>query len=147
LQQNISKRLAQQKERLALQQYQLSEVEAQLPEALREGPNVRSVYADLKRPFAIDKRVGSDAYQALGSPSGYGPNSGGAELYRNLVTEVGSKEAANKRLAELGFDGITHIGGMGHGQPHRVYIAFSPDTVYPSVNVDALRGLSTQYPQ
>lgn len=109
--------------------------------------NVRPVYADLKRPFTMDKRVGIDTYEALGSPSGYGSNTSGQQLYENLVSELGSKEAVNKHLQELGFDGITHIGGANTGgQAHRVYIAFSPDTVYPSVNVDALRGLSTQYP-
>jgi hypothetical protein len=102
------------------------------------GANIRPVYADLKRPFDMDRRVGYDAYAALGSPSGYGPNTSGQQLYENLVSALGSKEAANRRLAELGYDGITHIGGANTGTaPHRVFIAFSEDTVYPSFNVDA----------
>ena len=52
------------------------------------------------------------------------------------MTEVGSKEAANQRLHELGYDGITHLGGLGE---HQVYIAFSPEHVYPAPAVEALR--------
>jgi hypothetical protein len=48
------------------------------------------------------------------------------------------KEQTNRLLQRQGYDGITHIGGRARNEPHRAYIAFSPDQVYPSFNVDAL---------
>lgn len=42
-------------------------------------------------------------------------------------------------LARGGYDSIRHVGGGNTGTaPHQVYIAFSPDQVYPSFGIDAL---------
>jgi hypothetical protein len=117
--------------------------------------NIRPVYADLKRPFDIDappppdlldmvQEIGADHYL---KPDGSPDIPTGQELYKVLSRHFGGKDEANDWLAANGYDGITHLGGaVTGGQPHRVYIAFSPDSIYPSVNVEALRGMSTQYP-
>jgi len=80
-------------------------------------PNVRPVYADVRKPFDLD---------------------GGKAFYDNLVTMLGSKEAANQRLQAMGYDGLTYAGGTVVGsQPHRVTVAFSPSQVHSSFGIDA----------
>jgi hypothetical protein len=114
-------------------------------------PNVRPVYADLQNPFDIEGTAEASLIRALrqdfGSrPLGHNahtPTTGmpNSTIYRVLEQELGDRAAANQWLQENGYDGITHIGGANTGTaPHRVYIAFSPDNVYPSFNVDALPG-------
>jgi hypothetical protein len=127
--------------------------------AHREVPapaNVRPVYADLKRPFAIDGRiapaqadalleaVGYEAHEAHALRSQYADINGdrvadgleGKDLYRILTDHHASKAGVNTLLQEHGYDGITHLGGLGE---HQVYIAFSPEHVYPAPAVEALR--------
>jgi hypothetical protein len=99
-------------------------------------PNARPVYADLKRPFDIEGRVSADdLQQLLGQSVPWSHPITGEAAYKELLSRLGSKDAANARLQALGYDGITHLGGKG---THQVYIAFSPEQVYPSFNVDAL---------
>ena len=109
------------------------------------GANVRPVYADLKKPFDIEApadagllktldEVGFDYYTKWGTNE---PDiATNKDLYETLLRNLGDKAEVNDWLRANGYDGITHIGGRGGGQPHRVYIAFSPEHVYPSVNVE-----------
>lgn len=126
----------------------------------RDPANIRPVYADLKKPFDIEASIpeaeARRLFEALPDATpenvayrldrhrparwyGQAPvEMTGEQLYHELGFNLRSDKAAiNKLLQEAGYDGITHIGGtVTGGQPHRVYIAFSPDTVYPSVNVE-----------
>lgn len=128
-------------------QLQLEGAERDLVQSLSEGPHIRPVYADLKRPFDMGGRELSmeDTIALSEAASRIQPDVNiyhvNPELaYKEMVLKLGSKEAANRALQEAGYDGITHMGGAVTGGPsHRVYISFSPDTVYPSFNVDALR--------
>lgn len=110
--------------------------------------NIRPVYADLKRPFDIDapaepalvKRLDELGWDYYQTPEGKPDIATNKELYQTLTRNMeGNKAEVNDWLAENGYDGITHIGGgMTGGQPHRVYIAFSPEQVYPAPNVEGL---------
>jgi hypothetical protein len=103
--------------RAAAKELQISADMQASPWAYRSTPNVRPVYADVRKPFDLDS---------------------GKTFYTNLVTALGSKEAANQRLQALGYDGLTHAGGTVIGShPHRVYIAFSPSQVHSSFGIDA----------
>jgi hypothetical protein len=101
------------------------------------GANVRPVYADLKRPFDMERMYTPDElYQVAQISSREGMR--GHELYDFLAQSLHGKDQANAALRQAGYDGITHIGGGVTGsEPHRVYIAFSPEHVYPSVNVES----------
>lgn len=49
------------------------------------------------------------------------------------------KAGLNAALQDIGYDGITHIGGaLTDNPPHRVWIAFSPDQVHPYFETKAL---------
>ncbi len=130
-----------------------------ITQMLPDTPNVRPVYADLKRPFAIDGRiapaqadalleaVGYDAHEAQALRSQFADINGdrvadglaGKDLYRILTDHHASKAGVNALLQEQGYDGITHMGGNTSGPVHRVYVSFSSDNVYPAPNVEALR--------
>jgi len=126
----------------------------QTPPDIAPSPNIRPVYADLKRPFDMEQLLGVDEAKGfvdtiledignvkskrLIDQVASGGQLQGKQLY-NILTDVFEKNEVNKRLQRLGYDGITHMGGaVTGGQPHRVYIAFSPEQVYPSFGVDAL---------
>lgn len=144
----------------------MSEAGQYFPSVFERPANIRPVYADLKNPFDMEGRLNEAAVRKLlgqspgteyesvdnmlsgwfqrppGSRATHELSMSGHDTYNLLVQRGfgGDKNAANAFLAEQGYDGITHMGGaVTGGQPHRVYISFSPDTVYPSFNVDALR--------
>ncbi len=116
--------------------------------------NLRPVYADLKRPFAIDATYPPRQFTPLlrsgAQDAGYGriedlldahgdsPMSG-QDLYNALTRVMGDKGAVSDLLQRQGYDGITHMGGNTSGPVHRVYVSFSSDNVYPAPNVEALR--------
>lgn len=123
------------------------------------GGNVRPVYADLKRPFDINadyltprdldqlaaatRRHGlhADFADRLGeATAGNHPvQPWGTRIYEELAAALGKAET-NHLLQDAGYDGITHVGGGNTGTaPHQVYIAFSPEHVYPAPAVEALR--------
>jgi len=104
---------------------------------------VRPAFLDLKNPFDADQLLSQpEALQLIGRLSQKLPNYDwkmvqdeltktqsvtGAGLYQAVATTV-DKGALNSALQDLGYDGITHIGG---GQePHRVWIAFKPEQVH-----------------
>jgi ADP-Ribosyltransferase in polyvalent proteins len=134
------------------------------PWMFRDPANIRPTYADLKKPFDLNAPMSEqEATRLLGAAPGASTESitnmlggymrgrlGGArslhmtgeDLYQVLSVRGfgGDKAATNQFLQAQGYDGITHIGGGNTGNvPHQVYIAFSPEQVYPSFNVDALR--------
>jgi len=122
----------------------------------RGTPNVRPVYADLKRPFDIDAPIGAadvervlratkdPAALARAEAAGRGGSAAlsgmtGQDAYQMLTSYV-DKGAAADALRQAGYDGITHVGGGTTGTaPHQVYIAFSPEHVYPAPAVEALK--------
>ena len=157
LQARDAQRIAQQQRQIAETEAGLEQAERDVFQAYREGPHVRPTYADLKKPFDINAPFDATAVNTAleGLPkkdaariiegTRLAINQSGAKLtnstfYEGLIQAFGGKEQANAYLQKLGYDGITHVGGaiMG-GEPHQVYIAFSPEQVYPSFNVDALR--------
>jgi hypothetical protein len=100
-----------------------------------KNPNIRPVYLNIQQPFALDARYDVDQVSALtGRATVFGRMEGwsGHDIYTAIESDTGSKEATNHRLQDLGFDGITHIGGQNTGNPpHRVWIAFHPDQILP----------------
>lgn len=130
---------------------------------LFESPaNVRPVYLDIKNPFDMDASVSEQtAKTLLGATPGASTESmanmlsgymrgrlgvaqtlqmQGSDLYQLLAVRGfgGDKAALNQFLQEQGYDGITHTGGaVTGGQPHQVYIAFSPEQVIPSFELEA----------
>ncbi len=119
-----------------------------------DGANIRPVYADLKRPFAIDATYAPQQFTPLlrsgAQDAGYGgiedlldahgdSAMSGQDLYTALTRVMGDKAAVSDLLQRQGYDGITHMGGNTSGPVHRVFIAFSPEHVYPAPNVEALR--------
>jgi hypothetical protein len=133
-------------------QLQLEGAERDLVQSLSEGPHIRPVYADLKRPFDMEGSLSKAQAQTLLEAVGYSEPSivrftgrygrrgiPSKDVYQQMSYQAGEKQGANQALQEAGYDGITHMGGaVTGGQPHRVYIAFSPEQVYPSFGVDAL---------
>jgi len=59
----------------------------------------------------------------------------GHEVYRELSGNLG-RSAGYEVLRQLGYDGITHVGGniMGGGHEHRVWIAFEPNQIKSTDN-------------
>ena len=130
--------------------------QVELQELLRQkglvgAPNVRPVYPNVTQPFDIDADIPLEVAHRLLAAAGMDPTlsqamvSGeatGGDVYRALTSFLSDKNAVNRVLADAGYDGITHVamGGSGvPGVPRRVAIAFSPDQVYPSFGIDALR--------
>lgn len=134
---------------------------SQSPWLYRDPAHLRPVYADLKQPFDLDavvptddavkllKQVGMapDELHEMLTTAGMDPQAGikGKDLYTLLADEHPQGTAgANTVLTNQGYDGLTHAAaGVTYGKPHQVYLAFSPEQVYPSFNVDALRQLQT----
>lgn len=134
-------------------------------------PNIRPAFLDIKRPFNADQKYSLDDARAMiqqleqnypdynwqdaldtMTPDDYLSGSiTGEDLYRRIENVqpayykyTGDDQInANEALRSLGFDGITHVGGMraGNGDVlHRVWIAFDPSQVhspYQPFTVDA----------
>jgi hypothetical protein len=126
--------------------------------------NVRPVYLDIKQPFdaetVLDEEeidailAHTDAYFGEGAADevreaverqSTTQNITGGDLYQMLAhrgtdereQQLG-KANVNELLRELGYDGIVHTGGQITGrQAHKVYIAFSPEQVIPSFELEA----------
>jgi len=122
-------------------------------------PNAMPLYAKIERPFDIDeihddwlnlaqemddkahilfrdKYLGIDFEKLERSESTQ--NIDGNSLYKALSRSFGmfggdGKARANHVLQKMGYDGITHTGGLsrryGSGKPHKVWIAFEPTQV------------------
>jgi hypothetical protein len=112
-------------------------------EAETPRPNVRPAHLDIRNPFDIDSRVAPSEVRRLlteaGHPIAQTPqnlegyvksNLTGEGVYGSLLAHLGSKDAVNTFLQRAGYDGITHRGGrISGGDPHQVWIAFSPEQV------------------
>ena len=102
---------------------------------IREHPNVRSAYLNIRNPFRVDaEQVPEAEAKALMDLDQAEPNPvvSGEELFDWLADMYGDKQGATERLRELGYDGITHMGGViSGGKPHRVWIAFDPEQIIP----------------
>lgn len=98
--------------------------------------NIRPVYVNIQNPF--DMNVAPSAALLTELPE-LGDSPTMEEAYRALVAQEGSTDQANAWLAAHGYDGITHTedGTFPGSQPHRVYIAFSPEQVIPAFGIDA----------
>lgn len=133
----------------------LAQAFKQAPQRFAAPAQIRPVYADLKHLFDIDAALAPgaitdiarqlppqarQAFKAALGAQGGSPSTGG-QVYSILETLMQDDKAAiNKMLDAVGFDGIVHRGlATASGQPTTSYIAFSPQNVYPSVAVDALR--------
>lgn len=111
-------------------------------EVVEEGttPNIRVAFFNIKKPFEIEKLYTkeevSEIFSGLSKHLGkeifdIEKDMTGDDLYTMLRNRSDLVEV-NKFLQEIGFDGITHLGGqISGGQPHRVWIAFEPEQVVP----------------
>lgn len=130
------------------------------PHLFEQPANIRPVYPNLKRPFDLRQRVpeevASDILSAMPATQknvaetlrnytgGQGAtkffNMTGQQLY-NLMESAhrGDLVAANQLLQRFGYDGIIATESGAMGAPHTIVNAFSPDQVYPSFGVDALK--------
>ena len=127
-------------------------------EGVAPRPNAMPLYANIEKPFDIDqihenwselaekmddvanrlyrdKYVGIDFDRLARSESTQ--NIDGGSLYKALSRSFESGEPgkayANRVLQAMGYDGITHTGGLssryGSGEPHKVWIAFEPEQI------------------
>ena len=117
-----------------------------------EQPNIRPVYADLKRPFDIDapadKALVEHAVRS-GLDDGIPLKANGRidwdelptnkDVYQALTAHLRDKGEVNDWLQANGYDGILHMArNFPQRMTHQVAIAFSPDDVYPAPNVETL---------
>ena len=123
-------------------------------------PNAIPLYAKIERPFDIDEIhddwlnlaqemddkahiLFGDKYEGIDfdklARSESTQNIDGNSLYKALSRSFGGmfgydgKARANHVLQKMGYDGITHTGGLsrryGSGEPHKVWIAFEPEQI------------------
>jgi len=121
-------------------------------------PNAIPLYAKIENPFDIDaipenwsdlaekmddvaNRLFRDKYEGIDFDSlarvGITDNISGRYLYdalfRSFESGLPKKAYANQVLQAMGYDGITHTGGLsgryGSGKPHKVWIAFEPEQI------------------
>ena len=103
-------------------------------------PQVYEVYLNIKNPMDMDAPADPDAW-AKAVPDADFPESGtNEEFYRameqhledEMYTRWEGAEYAMETISQMGYDGITHIGGgrvKADGVRHRVYIAFEQEQV------------------
>ena len=131
-------------------QRQTNRVEAELLALEREAPNVRVNYLDIINPFDAD--TGTIAVKPLLKlvkeslrAAGRNPDPNLTRLRDRLsgwtvpegvtyemVKDLVGGRWANNFLKRMGYDGITHTGGIiSGGQRHRVWINFDPKQEHP----------------
>jgi hypothetical protein len=137
--------------------------------SVERAPNVRPAYLDVTKPFDMDREVGEGTIEkiakAVDKKYGEGAadyaretaeaaaeqlNHTGHTVYRIFSQRAMDKDgnpigqaAMNALLKELGFDGITHVGGQNKGMQHRVWIAFDPKQIHNPYEYEAQqRGLN-----
>lgn len=107
-----------------------------------QNPAVYPVYLSIKNPIDMDAAADPNVWlKAFPDGQDYFPESGSNEKFYRAMEEFYMDEgysaaeapgAMMETLMEMGFDGITHIGGgrvAQDGVKHRVYIAFEPEQV------------------
>jgi len=107
-----------------------------------QNPAVYPVYLSIKNPIDMDAAADPNVWlKAFPDGLDYFPESGSNEKFYRAMEEFYMDEgysaaeapgAMMETLMEMGFDGITHIGGgrvAQDGVKHRVYIAFEPEQV------------------
>ena len=101
-------------------------------------PSVYKLYARIENPLDMSKPADSKMIAAVfGSPNvdleemGFGSRPTNEVLYKQLAKRLGDdKRAANERLQELGFDGITRLNRASDEAPeHREWVVFDPRQV------------------
>lgn len=108
-------------------------------------PQVYSVYLDIKNPIDMDAVANADAWKNAAQEvfdEGYFENCKTNEDYFKALKEycadeemyrADAYEFIENAIEEMGYDGITHIGGgrfnKDSGNRHRVYIAFDPTQI------------------
>lgn len=103
-------------------------------------PQVYESYLNIQNPIDMDAQADADAWRnAL--PEADFPESGTNEQFYRAMEEYfedneyarwEAAETAMGVIEEMGYDGITHIGGGrvdADGERHRVYIAFQPEQI------------------
>ena len=113
-------------------------------------PQVYETYLNIKNPIDMDAQADPAAWAAA-MPDVYFPESGTNEDFYRAMEEYfedaeyprwEAAETAMGVIEEMGYDGITHIGGgrvNADGERHRVYIAFQPEQIK---NVDNVKPTS-----
>lgn len=107
-----------------------------------QNPAVYPVYLSIKNPIDMDAAADPNVWlKAFPDGKDYFPESGTNEQFYRGMEEFFIDEgysaaeapgAMMETLMEMGYDGITHIGGgrvAQDGVKHRVYIAFEPEQV------------------
>lgn len=108
-------------------------------------PQVYSVYLDIKNPIDMDAVANADAWKNAAQEvfdEGYFENCKTNEDYFKALKEycadeemyrADAYEFIENAIEEMGYDGITHIGGGRFNKDsenrHRVYIAFDPTQI------------------
>lgn len=100
-------------------------------------PSVYKVYARVEKPLDVDAKAEPAMIAAVfGSPNvdleemGFANPTNGT-MYNQLAKRLGDdKRAANERLQELGYDGITRLNQASEKAPqHREWVIFEPNQV------------------
>lgn len=101
---------------------------------------VYETYLNIKNPMDMDAEADADVW-AKAFPDATFPSSGTNEDFYRAVEEYFADEEYAKweaaeiavgAIQEMGYDGITHIGGgrvNADGERHQVYIAFEPEQI------------------
>ena len=125
-----------------------------------KNPQVYEAYLNIKNPIDMDAQA-DPAQWAKAFPDADFPKSGTNEDFYRAMEEFLEDEMLPKweaaeialfGIQDMGYDGITHIGGgrvNPNGERHQVYIAFEPeqikntDNLKPTTNPDIRYSLST----
>lgn len=128
----------------------IEEAERDIAEIEAARPNVRSAYLDIRRPFDVERASDEEIERLLLARSEAEHGELGALMYEGIRESLRqewtrspeSRQALIQQvirshptlLAGLGYDGITHIGGitMG-GKQHRVYIVFATSQIHEAI--------------
>jgi len=119
-------------------------------------PNVRMQYLDVRKPFDLDATYDArdlpkwvsgkaDLLKDAGLGEGRMPVMGGQEIIDAIGFNPGvsagysGPQAVTEGLQRLGYDALTHRGGLGGRTSHQVHVAFGPEQIYSPWIAPALR--------
>lgn len=110
-------------------------------------PQIYEAYLNITNPINMDAQADSIAWKKR-FPDATFPESGTNEDFYRAMEEYfedegyvrwEAEESAMYALDDMGYDGITHIGGgrvNPDGERHQVYIAFTPEQVKNTSNIN-----------